>query len=978
MATLPTTISTTAEIFAQFQNVGPFIDGNDNLYVVLRNGTNQYELEMWKSDDGGDTWAVVDAAGQPNAGSGTDIAIGIDVVQDGTMLHVACMNDNENLYYNSFTTSDDGTTPDEWVTVDKLVVDYTDNAFEWSATIAVQSDGDIIIFSNGDDGTYYAGRECVEYHFSDDGGATWDTKNSFGATDSDNLVGPTCIGENDKIHAVWKEEAADRWNHRSLVNIDSAPSASEGLDGSGTYDECDFNYSSAHKLVYYDDDGVERITFVALDNTGVNDTPWSTIVEDDGTPDTPEQVTTTAVWRGSSNSHSAAMTLCVDQAEKTVYCIFADKTTQDIYVIKNINDGGWTGETEIWDAVTCDLLSANLYVNPDGAKVIGFIIDDGGPSGSIIYNEYILNPGYSQNFFQIRSGDTEGLNSDTGWAAAENTNAAIGTGILFRIRFKVQRVGVGTASQFKPQIKFNATAWIDAAIMLDAVSAPCVFVKESSQYADTDPTSTELLTNRGTYVSGEGVEGVRELGNILTTSIDLDDQEAEFEYTFQILAMMADPSRDEVEAGDTIEFRLVESDGTVFPNAYANPVITVVETPGYIGLTSIENPNRTVYFEDDNDDLYVFGEDIDNISTSPFQVAMKSSDGGLTWAWVDDAGKSTSNFDYEAGDMQVVDDIAYMIGIDNDDPYHMQFNFSGAAANPDEWVVTGEDEVIKTAVVRDDQCAAIVRRSDNTMIAFFQEAPSDINITYRIKDGTWGADNDLDPEAATNFTMVSVILGASFTHIFYVDLTNGYLYHNTIAHSDDQLGTREIVHNDIGVGSDDFNLIQPILYDPAGGVAERVVVAFRNDANDLLYTSKIDDNGSPSAPVAASDNTVAYGEIGANKPHASLVVFGTDLYLVYSDETNHEIWLTKSDDYGSWDTDTKIVSSILAHSIEAVAYEPSGGGRYLGIFYDIDSDGGQGQMWFTAYELEGPLVDKLQPRVQVKRSVQIPIAHLSI
>ena len=55
--------------------------------------------------------------------------------------------------------------------------------------------------------------------------------------------------------------------------------------------------------------------------------------------------------------------------------------------------------------------------------------------------------GYIQEYYQIRSGDTEGLNSDTGWAAVENTNATIGTGIHFRIRFKVRRIRVGAADQ---------------------------------------------------------------------------------------------------------------------------------------------------------------------------------------------------------------------------------------------------------------------------------------------------------------------------------------------------------------------------------------------------------------------------------------------------------------------------------------------------------------------------------------------------
>ncbi|KKK73488.1 hypothetical protein LCGC14_2893340, partial [marine sediment metagenome] len=45
---------------------------------------------------------------------------------------------------------------------------------------------------------------------------------------------------------------------------------------------------------------------------------------------------------------------------------------------------------------------------------------------------------FSQEYFRIRSGDTVGLNTDSGWAAAENTSTTIGTGLPFRIRFKVR------------------------------------------------------------------------------------------------------------------------------------------------------------------------------------------------------------------------------------------------------------------------------------------------------------------------------------------------------------------------------------------------------------------------------------------------------------------------------------------------------------------------------------------------------------
>jgi len=382
MATLPATITTGSYPGAQHNYCGPFIDGNGNLYVILIGDVDDHTLECWKSSNGGETWSEQDSTNNPDH-TGTGQVYSIDVFQDGTRLHVASFETSlEDVYYHTFDTSDASSNQDTWTEVDTLVAGYTDTTSEWSVSIIVNGDGDRFIHSSGDDSTYYSTRECTEYHYNT--GSGWNTKNAMGDTDSDNVLGPVGLGENDKIHVVWKEEVNNRYMHSSLTDVDATPSADESL---GSYTTSGFNYVNARKIVYYDASGVERMTFVALAS---DDTPYSTIIDDDGTPDTAEQVTTTTVHRGSANYHSAAMCLCVDAENDTVYLVFADATTQDVYLIKNTNDGGWTGETEIWDAVTCDLLCANIYINKDGAKVIGYVIDDGGPEGTTKYNEYVL------------------------------------------------------------------------------------------------------------------------------------------------------------------------------------------------------------------------------------------------------------------------------------------------------------------------------------------------------------------------------------------------------------------------------------------------------------------------------------------------------------------------------------------------------------------------------------------------------------
>jgi hypothetical protein len=560
--------------------------------------------------------------------------------------------------------------------------------------------------------------------------------------------------------------------------------------------------------------------------------------------------------------------------------------------------------------------------------------------------------GFIQEYFQIRSGDTVGLDADSGWAADENTNATIGTGVIFRIRFKVREIGsIEGSTQFKIQAKFNTGIWGDLDIMDDLGStATCVFCLPSSQFSDGDAITSELLTSDAgaAWENGDGVAAVQDTGNILTAAHTLNAEETEFEYCIMITGFFYDPDSafDQVQTNDTIEFRLVESDGTVFPNTYTNPVITVSETAGFIGATSIEAQGRVMHF-DGNDNLYILCEDNGRSGQSQ-RLVIKSTDRGDTWRVMDDANRPT-NDDWEAGDMQVVGTVGYMGSQLNNDVYHDTFRFSDDGSNPDTWGTT--DEAIRTGVTRDDQVASIVRRSDGSMVAFWQEQNTDFRIRYSIKNGSWSAPADLDTDSGVGQYHVYAVLGASDkTHIFYGDNTNGYLYHKSLA-SDDSLGAREQVHDDVGTGgTDEKPILGAIYYDASG--TERIVVAFRDESDGLVYTSKIDDDGSPSTPVAASDNTIHQSGIGNRMVTGDLVNDGSDLYIVYADVTNQEIYLTKSVDYGSWDTDSKILASVECDVLRAFIYSPSVGGKQLGIHYEDGSNAANGFTRFYEYEIQ--------------------------
>lgn len=588
--------------------------------------------------------------------------------------------------------------------------------------------------------------------------------------------------------------------------------------------------------------------------------------------------------------------------------------------------------------------------------------------------------GYHQDYWQLRVDDTAALNDDD-FDGAENTGITIPQGQEFRVRIKVRRNTTGISEPFTIQCRHETAAgvtnsWEEVSVVALSTSADtCVSGKLSGQYADGAATSTELLTSIATYTNGEGVETANETGDLITGSYDLDNLETEFEWCLQIGNTYGAPSSSIVKPGDKIYLRVVRSGTPDYPfqNLYDEVEITVGQNNGYIGATRAEKPNK-MFWMDTNDNLYYFCEDSE---THAQHVMLKSSDRGDTWDFFDHDHRPGEN------DLESLDGVIIGTGLLkaaaqlNDDPFFYEINLSDAASNPDTWQT---EQVIETPVTRSDQVCALVWRSDGTAIAFYEEAPSDRDITYRIRSagGAWGADNDLDSEASTDITDVVAILGDNdLCHIFYIDNTNGKLYHNTIT-SGDSLGSREEVGTDVvGTGGGEENAIAGVIrYDSSG--TDRIVCAFKGTSNDHIFVTKVDDDGSPGAPVDATDATVRFNPAGgSDMSMADIVVEGTDIYILYA-QADGDIFITKSADYASFDTDVEIENGADTHILRAIMLTPSAGGKYIGYIYEKYSSGGNGQGWYKEYEIEAAAVDRVIVAQKPKRSVQVPIAHLSI
>ena len=177
-------------------------------------------------------------------------------------------------------------------------------------------------------------------------------------------------------------------------------------------------------------------------------------------------------------------------------------------------------------------------------------------------------PVYNLLHTQVRY-DLDGLNSEaSGWIAGEDAdNFDVDWGMVFRIRARISESGGNGASQnFKWQFNKNTAGWVDVNPHDHAVSTAVVAMLNEN-FADNDVVSTQYLTSGGgSFINGEGDDN-----NDFNSSIDAEETEIETSFMFMNYYDSGNGNSD----GDSFEFRIVESDDTVFTGVDNTVTITL-------------------------------------------------------------------------------------------------------------------------------------------------------------------------------------------------------------------------------------------------------------------------------------------------------------------------------------------------------------------------------------------------------------------
>jgi hypothetical protein len=599
-----------------------------------------------------------------------------------------------------------------------------------------------------------------------------------------------------------------------------------------------------------------------------------------------------------------------------------------------VSDAGSAAETSA--VVTARAVTDTAVGADTSALAAAVTVSDAGSGAD---SSGLTIPGVGgQLHFRIRSDDSQTLNADAGWAASLDQNATIPAERIFRIRFEL--VDVGTVTP-KLQYRRNGGAWTD--VPNRAVAEPsqtgtdeCEAVL-SGAFSNGDATTNVLAGSAAAFVAGDGVEGPAAPSSAATASAH-----TEYEWAVRMRKLWHNgTTRGGNVHNDTFEFRVVPTAGGLLSGSYVNPTVTL-DCSYRIGGVIIESIHRGGPFRDTNGNMYTPVEYGEPSNISDEIVMMKSTDGGVQWDRVDDAGApnkaNDGAYDFEAGDIQQIGPTLHFAHYSKN-PRYSTFRTSDHPTDPDTWDI--KSEVVKNNTVQPtDQEASIAVRSDGSIVYFYRKEPSGgfEQLAYKVRStgGTWGSETLLDSTASISWFGATCVVGASdLIHIFYEDNTNNLLYYRTLS-SSNVLGTRS-QFNATGTSPTAKPVNAARYFDDAG--VETVVATYRRSSN--LWERRII-GGVFQAERQISGVSIANNRAGSNQPttHLSVDPASKTIYAVYVDSINFDLFYDKSVAGGAYGTDVAVqtgdfyeISSEYSNGVFHIVVDDQAAGYSGGVIY---------------------------------------------
>ncbi len=327
------------------QVMGPFIDGNDNLYVIAERVTFTDRLGIFKSTDDGATWAEVDGSNRPTISN--NLATW-SVTQVGTVLHIATLSHGYSsgmdvawdIQYHTVNTSDASANADTWQTKNETVVSPLGAGQASNATvdIDVRSDGDVIIVHQGSDVAIMgSGFQRVAYSRKESG--SWTTNIELHTTGSDEVAQRTvnCVfGTGDNLHIFWWDFAVGV-NEGYCKTLDSGNSLSTRVQ----FHDDIWASDRRPKPISYDRSGTQYVLVLFSDQSSFDF--YSRELEEDGSNDISTNLSVQTM--SSDNQVTPNLGLVQDLDSGDFWAAYRRVTTSAMHSKEKAGTGSWGSDT---------------------------------------------------------------------------------------------------------------------------------------------------------------------------------------------------------------------------------------------------------------------------------------------------------------------------------------------------------------------------------------------------------------------------------------------------------------------------------------------------------------------------------------------------------------------------------------------------------------------------------------------------------
>lgn len=361
--------------------IGPFVDGNGNMYTFTEDDANTFNLAARKSTDNGVTWT-----NPANKNTVVDLESTWCVHDPANdLIHILNMRSSSNsLRYVPYRTSDHGT-PDTFGS-DVSIYSTATPAADQCVSLARRSDGDLIAFYRTDpSGT----DQRIGFKVSTTGGSTWGSETILDSTSGKSHTQVmTVLGESDVTHVFYFNETDATIMHKTLSSADVLSSSQVVSDNAVKTMTAGESNPMANRPVYWDEGGDEHV-FVAWIRSSNDFLVGAELIN--GTASAEETVSDVAVYHTPTNLGSFQVSAALANQNSTVFAVYSDASTHDLFVATRTS-GTWGTDVESTDAVNAMSVSANVITHGGGTR-LGYVysIDTGVDSADqVYYDEYEL------------------------------------------------------------------------------------------------------------------------------------------------------------------------------------------------------------------------------------------------------------------------------------------------------------------------------------------------------------------------------------------------------------------------------------------------------------------------------------------------------------------------------------------------------------------------------------------------------------